>query len=140
MFAPMTDSSPRPRSARARIVANAIAGSARPARQMRSSPPDGSRPVPPPADGASHSAYTGLLEIAGTHGKRHRSPPPTRLSLLAQWTSPDTIGADELFWRGVLDPRDRALDQALVGQPRLVFGADGSIGIEKDPAATAAAY
>jgi hypothetical protein len=31
---------------------------------------------------------------------------------------PDTIGADELFWRGVLDPRDRALDQALVGQPR----------------------
>jgi len=33
----------------------------------------------------------------------------------AQWTSPDTIGADELFWRGVLDPRDRALDQALVG-------------------------
>jgi hypothetical protein len=41
--------------------------------------------------------------------------------LVAQWTSPDTIGADELFWRGVLDPRDRALDQALVGQPRLVF-------------------
>jgi hypothetical protein len=36
----------------------------------------------------------------------------------AQWTSPDTIGADELFWRGVLDPRDRALDPALVGQPR----------------------
>jgi hypothetical protein len=33
-------------------------------------------------------------------------------------SSPDTIGADELFWRGVLDPRDRALDQALVGQPR----------------------
>jgi hypothetical protein len=31
---------------------------------------------------------------------------------------PDTIGAVELFWRGVLDPRDRALDQALVGQPR----------------------
>jgi hypothetical protein len=27
----------------------------------------------------------------------------------------DTIGADELFWRGVLDPRDRALDQGLVG-------------------------
>jgi hypothetical protein len=27
-------------------------------------------------------------------------------------------GADELFWRGVLDPRDRALDQALVGRPR----------------------
>ncbi|MGH2949522.1 MAG: hypothetical protein ACRDPC_25245 [Solirubrobacteraceae bacterium] len=43
------------------------------------------------------------------------------LSLVAQWASPDTIGADELFWRGVLDPRDRALDQALVGQPRLVF-------------------
>jgi hypothetical protein len=40
------------------------------------------------------------------------------VTLLAQWTSPDTIGADELFWRGVLDPRDRALDQALVGQPR----------------------
>jgi hypothetical protein len=37
------------------------------------------------------------------------------LPLFAQWTSPDTIGADELFWRGVLDPRDRALDQALVG-------------------------
>jgi hypothetical protein len=32
------------------------------------------------------------------------------------------IGADELFWQGVLDPRDRALDQALVGQPRSVFG------------------
>jgi hypothetical protein len=32
-----------------------------------------------------------------------------RLALVAQWTSPDTIGADELFWRGVLDPRDRAL-------------------------------
>jgi hypothetical protein len=30
-------------------------------------------------------------------------------------TSPDTSGADELFWRGVLDPRDRALDQTLVG-------------------------
>jgi hypothetical protein len=30
------------------------------------------------------------------------------------------------------------LAQALVGQPRLVFGADGSIGIEKEPAATAA--
>jgi hypothetical protein len=28
-----------------------------------------------------------------------------RLSLLAQWTSPDTIGADELSWRGVVDPR-----------------------------------
>jgi hypothetical protein len=41
--------------------------------------------------------------------------------LLAQWTSPDTIGADDLVWRGVLDPGDEALDQALVGQPRLVF-------------------
>jgi hypothetical protein len=37
---------------------------------------------------------------------------------LSQWTSPGTIGADELFWRGVLDPGHRALDQALVGQPR----------------------
>jgi hypothetical protein len=45
----------------------------------------------------------------------------TATPLLAQWTSPDTIGADELFWRGVLDPRDRALDQTLVGQPRSVF-------------------
>jgi hypothetical protein len=45
-------------------------------------------------------------------------PTANRLSLIAQWTSPDTIGADELFWRGVLDPTDRALDQALVGQPR----------------------
>jgi hypothetical protein len=43
------------------------------------------------------------------------------LPLIAQWTSPDTVGADELFWRGVLDPRDRALDQALAAQPRLVF-------------------
>jgi hypothetical protein len=33
-----------------------------------------------------------------------------------------------------------ALDEALVGQPRLVSGADGSIGIEKEPAARAAAY
>jgi hypothetical protein len=31
---------------------------------------------------------------------------------------PGTIGADGLFWPGVLDPRDRALDQALVRQPR----------------------
>jgi hypothetical protein len=30
--------------------------------------------------------------------------------------------------------------QALVGQPRLVSGADGSIGIEKEPVATAPAY
>jgi hypothetical protein len=64
-----------------------------------------------------------------------------RVPLIAQWTSRDTIGADELFWRGVLDPRDRALDQALAGQLRdESSGADGSIGIEKEPAATAAAY
>src|SRR5947209_7474848 len=44
-----------------------------------------------------------------------------RWLLLWQWTSPDTIGAVELFWRGVLDPGDRALDQALVAQPRLAF-------------------
>jgi hypothetical protein len=31
---------------------------------------------------------------------------------------PFAHGADELFWRGVLDPRDRALDQAMVGRPR----------------------
>jgi hypothetical protein len=35
-------------------------------------------------------------------------------------------GADELFRGGVLDPRDRALDQALAAQPRLVSGADRS--------------
>jgi hypothetical protein len=52
------------------------------------------------------------------------------LALFAQWTSPDTIGADELFWRGVLDPRDRALDQSLVGQPRLVSRRGPVMGIE----------
>jgi hypothetical protein len=51
--------------------------------------------------------FFGHRERTATHAKR--------MPLLAQWTSPDTIGADELFWRGVLDPRDRALDQALVG-------------------------
>jgi hypothetical protein len=51
-------------------------------------------------------------------GDGAREPPPTRLSLLAQWTNPDTIGADEQFWRGVLDPGDRVLNQALAGQPR----------------------
>jgi hypothetical protein len=53
-------------------------------------------------------------------GQAFRAKRPS-LPQVAQWTSPDTIGADELFWRGVLDPRDRALDQALVGQPRLAF-------------------
>jgi hypothetical protein len=62
------------------------------------------------------------------------------MPLIAQWTSPNTIGADELFSRGVLDPRDRALDQALVGSRDESSGAGGSIGIEKGPAATAAAY
>jgi hypothetical protein len=37
--------------------------------------------------------------------------------LLAHRTSLDTIGADELFLPGVLDPRDRALDQALAARP-----------------------
>jgi hypothetical protein len=58
------------------------------------------------------------------HGKEQPGLARIEMAALlpfAQWTSPDTIGADELFWRRVLDPRDRALDQALVGQPRLVF-------------------
>jgi hypothetical protein len=43
---------------------------------------------------------------------------------------------------GLIDVGDGlvVLAQALVGQPRLVSGADGSIGIEKEPAATAVAY
>jgi hypothetical protein len=39
-------------------------------------------------------------------------------------------GADELFRGGVLDPRDRALDQALAAQPRLVSRRGPVIGIE----------
>jgi hypothetical protein len=42
-------------------------------------------------------------------------PGRTATPLIAQWTSPDTIDADEPFWRNVLDPRDRALDRALAG-------------------------
>ena len=56
----------------------------------------------------------------------------TPLSVFARWTSPDTIGAHDLFWRGVPDPRDRALDQALVGRPRLVFQHGRVKGIEKN--------
>ena len=81
---------------------------------------------------AEQTAITGVVQayIDGSrsgdvalalHGKRTGSPPPTRLSLVAQWTRLDTFGADALFWRGVLGPRDRALDPALVGQPRLVL-------------------
>jgi hypothetical protein len=39
-------------------------------------------------------------------------------------------GADELFRGGVLDPRDRALDQALAAQPRLVSRRGLVIGTE----------
>jgi hypothetical protein len=53
---------------------------------------------------------------------------------------PGTIGADELFWRGVLDSRDRALDRRWWGSRDEFSGADGSIGVEEEPAATAPAY
>jgi hypothetical protein len=39
-------------------------------------------------------------------------------------------GADELYRGGVLDPRDRALDQALAAQPRLGSRRGPVIGIE----------
>jgi hypothetical protein len=74
-----------------------------------------------PAGGRSPS--TGRIRGLRRPATRRRSTAWPRVSTSSAalvsraWTSSDTIGADELFWRGVLDPRDRALDQVLVGQP-----------------------
>ena len=77
--------------------------------------------VQPIAPAGRCSTYSGVADWGADRRFAWKGALPIKCSLLAQRRSPDTCrGADELFRRGVLDPKDRALDQVLAAQPRLV--------------------